>query len=153
MALNEDFLAELKAINERFNPSNKDIDMAVYHASTATDPRAKYAEALKAANPDMIQAEEAESQVLALLSEYGYDDAESLKTSVKGSKNDTYINLGAAGNRIYNTGAYNPQGGGSRDVDTSGFADTPIGSYDIYHYDLDKALDLALECLDGEQDA
>lgn len=27
------------------------------------------------------------------------------------------------------------------------FPDTPIGSYDIYHYDLDAALNEALECL------
>ena len=24
---------------------------------------------------------------------------------------------------------------------------TPVGSYSVYHYDLDMALDLALECL------
>lgn len=27
------------------------------------------------------------------------------------------------------------------------FPDTPVGSYDIYHYDLDTALDEALSCL------
>jgi hypothetical protein len=28
------------------------------------------------------------------------------------------------------------------------YPDTPIGSYSVYHYDLDTALDCALECLD-----
>lgn len=27
------------------------------------------------------------------------------------------------------------------------FPDTPVGSYDIWHYDLDAALDIALACL------
>ena len=27
------------------------------------------------------------------------------------------------------------------------YPDTPIGFYDIYHYDLEKALDEALECV------
>jgi len=32
-------------------------------------------------------------------------------------------------------------------VELQFYPDTPIGSYSIYHYDIDKALDEALECL------
>lgn len=30
------------------------------------------------------------------------------------------------------------------------FPDTPLGNYDVYHYDLDAALDEALSCLNGK---
>lgn len=32
------------------------------------------------------------------------------------------------------------------------YPDTPIGSYTIYHWDLDAILDEALECIDGKKD-
>jgi hypothetical protein len=32
-------------------------------------------------------------------------------------------------------------------VDLQFYPDTPVGSYSVYHYDLDAALDEALECL------
>lgn len=34
-------------------------------------------------------------------------------------------------------------------VDLQVYPDTPIGSYNIYHYDLEAAIDEALECLDS----
>jgi len=30
------------------------------------------------------------------------------------------------------------------------YPDTPIGFFSIYHWDLNKAIDLALQCFDGE---
>ena len=36
-------------------------------------------------------------------------------------------------------------------IDLQFFPDTPIGSYNIYHYDLDLALDEAFECLGGSE--
>lgn len=32
------------------------------------------------------------------------------------------------------------------------YPDTPIGSYSVYHYDLDSALDAALACFESDTD-
>ena len=38
-------------------------------------------------------------------------------------------------------------------VEIQFYPDTPIGSYCVYHYDLESAIDKALEILEKEQDA
>ncbi len=37
-------------------------------------------------------------------------------------------------------------------VELTFYPDTPVGSFSIYHYDLDAVLDQALDCLDIEVD-
>lgn len=36
-------------------------------------------------------------------------------------------------------------------IDLQFYPDTPIGSYSVYHYDIDMAIDEALECLGIEK--
>ena len=71
----------------------------------------------------------AESETIELLHSLGINNAEDLKTSVSGSHNDSYVNLGIA-NQIYDdkSRGFEPSGGSSRDVNIRDWEDTPLGA-------------------------
>lgn len=35
-------------------------------------------------------------------------------------------------------------------IEIQAYPDTPIGSYRLFHYDIDKAIDIMLSCVNGE---
>ena len=71
---------------------------------------------------------DAQAEILKLLNANGFSSAEDLKTSVSGSHNDTFMNLGI-GNALYDdkSSGFEPRGGDSRDVNIEGWYGMPVG--------------------------
>ena len=91
--------------------------------------------------PSTYSEIEARADILTLLNDSGYNSAEDLKTSVSGSHNDSYMNLGI-GNALYNdkSSGFEPSGGSSRDVNIEGWYGKPVGESNLIEQGKDGGL-------------
>ena len=126
-----DFLTELTRVNDEYNAAT-DVRNQTIQSGGAVSYNPFETNTYDTLAPSTYSEVEARDDILNLLNDNGYTSAEDLKTSVSGSHNDSYMNLGI-GNALYDdkSSGFEPRGGDSRDVNIEDWYDREVGGSNL----------------------